>query len=186
MRESLFNQGLNELKVPFSARHYAHLVHVKIEVMESEAGVFLPELAPGTDAYAGCVPSESGFVGRLAEPEVAVAEQLQTLLLVEYGGILAALLAVVTRHTDVGVAVETRRKVVELRLEALLRAEGVGVFKVYLVGNHLAAHRPYVAFLVVAAVVLTDVVSADKQCLRTHRHGKGESHGCGKIAFHDV
>ena len=74
----------DKLRALAACRH-AHVVHVKIEVIELELRVLLPELAPRAYAYACGVPSELWRVGRLVEPEIALAQELYAVFLVEDG-----------------------------------------------------------------------------------------------------
>ena len=134
------------------------MVHVEIEVIEAEARLFLAELAPRADAHAGSVPAEHRLVRSLVKPEVALLEQLQAVLLIENSSILAVLLTVVASHAHVAVAVETLQKVVELTNEHLLRTEDVGILKVDLVTDNLAALCPHITLAVVRRVMVADVV----------------------------
>ena len=141
-----------------AARHYAHMIHVQVEVVEAETGLCLLKLAPRADAYARSVPAQLRLVGRFVQPEVALVEQLHAVFLIEYGGIFALCLAVVAAHADIVVAVECAEQVAELRMQHFLRAEDVGTLEVHLVANHLAACLPHVAVAVVVRIMVAYVV----------------------------
>ena len=145
------------------------MVHVKIEVIELELRVLLPELAPCAYAYACGVPSELWRVGRLVEPEIALAQELYTVFLVEDGGVFASLLAVVATHTYIVVTVERGGEVAQLGVKHFLGSEYVGILKIDLVAYHLTSHVPYIARSVVTAVMVADVVSAYEERLGTRQ-----------------
>lgn len=70
---------------PFASGDHSDMVHVQIEIIELHLGSLVAELTPSADSYAGGIPSESGTVGGLTEPEVAVVEQLQIVFFEEDG-----------------------------------------------------------------------------------------------------
>ena len=169
-----------------TTRHDAHVVHVQVEVVELESRLQLLELSPRADAYACRVPAQLGRVGGLVEPEVAVVEELEVVFLVEYGRVLAGLLAVVAAHAYVVVVVECGTHVAELLHEHLLCAEGIGSLEVHLIAEHLAARGPHVAVLLVALVAVANVVGAhiERLCAQGCRHE--QCHGGGNESFSHI
>ena len=126
-----------------------------------QVGNFCAELAPSADSYAGRVPAQTGLFWRFAEPEVAVVEELEFVIFVEDGLVLAATLAIVAPDADVVVAVEGIFHVLELFPKHFLSPENVGRHKVHLVADDLTAFLPMFALHAVVPVLVTNVVGAD-------------------------
>ena len=85
--------------------------------------------------------------------------------LVEYGGILAPTLAVVTTYTYIVVAVERSEHVLQLRIQNLLCAEDVGLFEVDDAADAWTTLFPTVSVLGIRIVLIAYVVRTDKKVL---------------------
>jgi len=84
------------------------------------------EFTPCADAGAGCVPAFfAGDFGCLAQPEVAVLDEVEFAGVVEDGRVFAAFFAVFTADADIFEAGEGVLEVVELVAVAFLGAEDV-------------------------------------------------------------
>ena len=114
---------------------------------------------------------------RLAEPEVAVVEELEFVLLIENGFVLASTLSVVAPDADIVVAIKGSLQVLQLGPEHLLRSENDRSHEVHLVAHDLAAFGPDLAVDAVVGVFVADVIGADEHFLG--REVKG-SHNEGK------
>ena len=90
---------------------------------------------------------------------------MQTVFLVEDGGVFAGFLAVVPSHADIVVSVEHALHVGKLTVQHLLGAENSRGHEVDLVAEHLASLRPYLASQRVALVLVADIVGAHQQLL---------------------
>ena len=146
------------------ARRHADVVHVQVVVDEPELGMLQAEHAPGTYPDAGRIPSFARAVRRRRKPEVAALDEVEFVSVVEYGGVLTALLAVITPHADVLIARELRLEVLELMVKAFLRAEDVKAVEANELRHIRVALLPAVARFVIALIVHADVIG-----------GKGES-----------
>ena len=159
--------------------HHTHMIHVEVEEIE-DLRVFLSpiekaatllfllfhgKLAPSADADTDGIPAKTWLVGRLAQPEITVVEQLEFVRLIKNGLVFAAAYAVVATDADVVVAVETFLEITKLGIKHLLRAEDVGRHEVQLVTDDLAAFGPHLALDAVVGVLITDVVGADEHLL---------------------
>ena len=71
---------------------------MRVEVVELLARGLLAQMHPRHRTVAGAVPAARHAVGSLAQPQVAVVEQIVAVAQVEDGHDLAALLAVVAAH----------------------------------------------------------------------------------------
>ena len=165
--------------------HDAHMIHVEVEMEEAQARCLLLKLTPCADANADGIPSQLRRVGGLVKPEIAVVQQLQVILLIKDGGILARLLAVVAAHTNEVVVVERSTHVAQLSHKHLLGAEHVGSLKVYHVTHNLAACSPHVTVFLVAVVAVTDIVRAHIQVLCAHDHCKEQGNSRKNYSSHN-
>ena len=102
--------------------HYAHMIHVEIEVVKGlwslyivAVGLFIGlvvlacfhrKLAPSADANTGRIPAQGGLVRRLVEPKVAMIEELELVFFVEDGLVFATMFAIVASYADVIISVQ--------------------------------------------------------------------------------
>ena len=150
--------------------YHAHVIHVQVKEVEGLVACRrLPrEPSPSADADTGSVPTESGAVGRLAQPEVTVVQQAQAVILVEDSGILTASLTIITPYTDIVIAIQTIEHIDQLAMEDLLCAKDVGRHEIHLVADHLATLVPDIPIDAVTIVFISDVIGAHKHLGTKH------------------
>ena len=144
--------------------HHAHVIHVQVEEIEHKCPA--PELRPRAHAPAHGIPAHAHLVGCFAEPEGALAQQVQTVLFVEDARIFPLLLAVVASTPGNAIAVEGGEHVDQLRMSDLLRAKGIGLDEVHQVAHHAAARVPHLSLGLVAIVEQPHIVAANGERLR--------------------
>ena len=155
----------------------AYMVHVEIEVPETQLCLSVLKTCIGAYARQGCIPPlRSRHVGCLRDPEVARVEQAEAVALVEYGLVFAAVDAVVTPHTDIVVFGQCGQQVVELVLLDLLRAEYVEVDPLDLLAYYGAASLPAVSVAGIASIIVAHVVCAYGERLCLDRCGEQQQY----------
>ena len=83
------------------AGNNAHMIQVQIEEIECLACFPATELAPGTDARTGGIPSQAWLVGCFGKPEVPLLQQPDGFPVVKDDGVFSLSLAVVTSYAYV-------------------------------------------------------------------------------------
>ena len=145
------------------------MIHVEIEEQEGETGLLITKLAPATDTRQGGIPSLIGMIGLRGEPEIAMVEHLELLRTIEDGGMLTALLAIVTPYADVVIPRHHALQVLQLRIFSLLRTENIKTMELYQLGDVGATLSPAIAIDGVALIRIANVIRTDDHMLRrTH------------------
>ena len=160
-----------------AARHHALVVEMRVEVVELLARGLLAQMHPRHRTVAGAVPAARHAVGSLAQPQVAVVEQIVAVAQVEDGHDLAALLAVVAAHAHAAVLRKVLLDVLHLEEVAFLDAEDRRRFAFEHPQRRFAAVFPAVGTVVCHAEA--DVVGDDLRFALRRRIRDGSRKGGG-------